>query len=247
MKSLEMARAVVRRKPLYVLAGEEWTDIGGFSQPSKMPWLAWSTPVERCRVGSRLRKVPGSTCSGCYAMTGWYRVRQVKDALEGRFDKLTDLPFWVSRMVLHITERASRFTPTPGDAWPAFRWHDAGDIQGVRHLDAICKVARKTQDVRLADGSIQDVRYWLPTREYTDVATFLRGGGRVPRNLVIRLSAHMIDGPAASGGLPVSTVQSTEGVYPEAWICPAQRQGHKCLSCRACWDAGVQHVSYPYH
>jgi hypothetical protein len=32
-----------------------------------MPWLSWSIPADRCRVGSRLWDVPGSVCHGCYA------------------------------------------------------------------------------------------------------------------------------------------------------------------------------------
>ena len=43
---------------------------GGLSNPSKMPGKAYSIPASRCNVGSRLAKVKGSVCEGCYALKG---------------------------------------------------------------------------------------------------------------------------------------------------------------------------------
>ena len=34
----------------------------------KMPCPTYNTPAKLCKTGSKLRKVKGSTCEGCYAM-----------------------------------------------------------------------------------------------------------------------------------------------------------------------------------
>jgi hypothetical protein len=162
---------------------------------------------------------------------------------------LEDLGRWAGEMVLCLKERAARFTPKPGDPWPAFRWHDSGDIQSAGHLEAICDIAEGTQGVTLADGTAEDIRYWLPTREYASVSEALRRRrGTFPRNLTVRVSAQLVDGPPPTRlGLPMSTVHTREEVYPEALVCPAYTRAGGCGSCRACWDTGVGHVSYPAH
>jgi len=103
--------------------------------------------------------------------------------------------------------------------------------------------------VTLADGSVEDVRHWLPTHEYPAVREFVAAGGVFPRNLCVRVSAPMIDGePIDVAGLPVSTTHSRPAseVYPEAFACPSDDQDG-CGPCRACWDPDVHHVSYPAH
>jgi hypothetical protein len=87
----------------------------------------------------------------------------------------------------------------------------------------------------------------LPTREYQTVEAFRRLGGRIPSNLCIRLSAHIIDGkPPVKYGLPVSIVDSGKnGSSCNAHTCPAPQQGNQCGRCRACWDPAVKIVSYP--
>lgn len=225
--------------------------VGSLSEPKPMPWLAWSISAERCNVGSRLRKVSGSVCSECYAFKGYYSYPVVRAAMERRYGMLADLDRWADDMADCLVARAARFHPTPEDPWPAFRWFDSGDLQSVAHLKAICVVAERTQTVTLADGSVEDIRHWLPTHEYQVVKEFLAGGGGIfPRNLCIRVSAPMIDGePIDVAGLPVSTIHSrpTAEVYPEAFACPSDAQGGRCGSCRACWDTAVGHVSYPAH
>ncbi len=42
------------------------------SKPSKMPGYGWSTPASRCITGSKLRRIKGSVCHGCYAMKNRY-------------------------------------------------------------------------------------------------------------------------------------------------------------------------------
>ncbi|MCE9562172.1 MAG: hypothetical protein K8U57_08975 [Planctomycetes bacterium] len=213
-----------------------------------MPWFSWSIPADRCRVGSRLWDIEGSVCHGCYARTRHYRQKNVMKAMERRFAKLNDLDSWSESMIQLLRQRARRFRPTASDPWPAFRWHDSGDLQSREHLLAICRIAEGTQELILADGSKQDIRYWLPSREYVLVGKVLRQR-TVPRNLCIRMSAHKIDGPVPLGlGLPMSSVHTREDRYPDSQVCPAfQQPGGGCGSCRACWDTEVRHISFRRH
>lgn len=215
-----------------------WVYVGGLSNPSKMPSYGYSIPATRCAVGSRLRKVSGSTCSHCYALKGRYVFRNVTDALERRYATL-DREHWVPAMAELIRRKAT-------GSWrgkarqPYFRWHDAGDLQSVEHLARIVAVADATPDVR----------HWLPTREYRIVRQFIADGGTIPANLTIRLSAHMIGGHVPTfrdlreHGVTVSSVDS---VAPDAVACAAPSQDGKCLDCRACWDRGTDHVTYRKH
>ena len=110
-----------------------------------------------------------------------------------------------------------------------FRWHDSGDIQSVEHLKRIFEVCKRTPDTK----------HWMPTRE----ARFLRlmDPDIIPSNLIIRMSSHMID----QG--PVKFWPWTSTVSSVTKTCPAQDQGNKCRSCRACWDRSVSNVTYPKH
>lgn len=198
----------------------------GLSAPSKMPGGAYSLPAAECPTGSKLRSVKGSVCEGCYALRGNYRFNNVQSTLYRRLDAIDD-PAWPDAMVALIKANGDTF----------FRWHDSGDLQSVQHLERIVQICNATPDVK----------HWLPTREYGIVRAFRAAGGVFPRNLAVRLSAHMIDGPAPNEGLPVSTVHTQADVYPDAHHCPAREQGNKCRECRACWDHSVPHVSYPKH
>src|SRR6266852_5067995 len=119
-----------------------------------------------------------------------------------------------------------------------FRWHDSGDLQSIEHLRKIIQVC----------NFLPRVKFWLPTREYHTVEAYRRLGGRIPSNLCIRLSAHLIDGKLPLGyRLPVSTVSSGNDSNPcGAHICPAPKQNNQCGSCRACWDPSVKVVIYHF-
>jgi hypothetical protein len=210
---------------------------GGLSAPSKMPGFAYSIPATACKVGSRLAQVEGSVCRGCYALKGRYSFPIVQAALARRL-ALLETPEWADAMVALILAKASR-----GHRY--FRWHDSGDLQSGEHLTRIVEVCERTPDVR----------HWLPTREYAMVKAWRDGGGRVPANLTIRLSGHMVDGPAPDMGLPVSTVHTAKAPRG-AHACPAATPKHRaaskdggpsCGDCRACWQRKVAHVSYPAH
>src|SRR5216684_3911199 len=198
---------------------------GSLSNPSKMPGHGYALPAYRCRLGSFLQQIPKAICFHCYALRGRYTFPNVKAAMEKRLRSLTHSR-WIDAVTTLIYRSKDRY----------FRWHDSGDLQSVEHLRNIVAVCK----------NLPRVKFWLPTREYQTVEAYRRIGGRIPSNLCIRLSAHLIDGklPLAYG-LPVSTVSSqSTGIRSEAHICPAPKQNNQCGKCRACWDPSVRVVSY---
>lgn len=223
--------------------------VGTLSGPSKMPCHSYSIPATLCKVGQRMRDVKNSICSICYALKGRYNFKNVQDAQHNRFDSLLD-PEWSKNMSLLIDKKEKS---------GYFRWHDAGDLQGEWHLDKIARVAIK----------LPHIKFWLPTREYAVVACWLKTHSK-PRNLIIRLSAMMLDGKppetfARKLGLPMSGASDTD------WNCPASLTDEnskvwseeekeklskeqinklgfgKCGDCRMCWDENVELVNYKKH
>ena len=89
---------------------------GGLSKPSKMPGFAYNLPATRCKVGSKLAKIPGSVCHGCYALKGRYRFPNVKDALERRYKQAMTNKQWVFGMVylINTSNKKSSVGTTPG-------------------------------------------------------------------------------------------------------------------------------------
>jgi len=198
---------------------------GSLSNPGKMPCHGYALPAQRCRLGSFLQQLPKAICHYCYALRGRYLFPRVKAAMERRFLSLSD-PRWADAITTLIHRSGDRY----------FRWHDSGDLKDLEHLRKIVRVCR----------NLSRVKFWLPTREYQTVNAYLRLRERIPSNLCIRLSAHLIDGRLPLGyGLPVSGVHSGKS-HPSATahMCPAPKQGNQCGACRACWDPGVKIVSY---
>ena len=200
--------------------------VGTLSKPSKMPGYAYSTPAKRCLIGQKMRNVVGSICAFCYALKGRYVFPNVQKAMEKRFASLTN-DLWVDAMTYLIGKVKN----------PHFRWHDSGDLQGVWHIEKIVKIAK----------NLPDISFWLPTREYAFVSTYIERGGEVPSNLTIRLSALMMDGPAPVGiaqrlGLCVSGASKLGN-----FNCPSSKQGNKCGDCRKCWDKNEFAIDYKKH
>ena len=189
---------------------------GGLSKPSKMPGPCFNLPASRCITGAKLVKIPGSVCHGCYALKGRYRFPNVQNALERRRQALTS-PQWVEAMVVLVS----------GNEF--FRWHDSGDLQSLEHLQKIFEVCRRTPSTK----------HWLPTRE----AQILKQvqPEDVPKNLIIRFSAHMID----QG--PVKAWPWTSTVVTKDKTCPAAEQDNTCGSRRACWNRDVKNIAYGKH
>lgn len=197
--------------------------VGTLSQPSKMPCHGYSIPAVMCNVGSKLRDVANSVCSSCYALKGRYLFRNVQDAMNKRAASIDD-PRWVSAI-------ASLIASTGNDH---FRWHDSGDIQSLGHLIKIVAVAEATPNVM----------HWLPTREYQIVERYAEMFGDFPDNLVVRVSAQLVNEPAPKRFAHTSTVHTAQ---PIGFACRAPLQDNQCKDCRACWDRDVKNVSYHVH
>jgi len=203
---------------------------GSVTKTSKMPSDSYSLPAQACITGSKLVNVKGSVCEGCYALKGNYH-RYAKTIQPAQYKRLESIksPLWVESMVKLIGNK------------PFFRWHDSGDLQSVDHLAKIATIARH----------LVNTTFWLPTREYDIVKDYLKTES-VPVNLVIRLSAMMIDAPAklpkslrGQTNILTSTVHAKKEL--DGFKCLAPSQSGKCGSCRACWDNTVTNVSYKAH
>jgi hypothetical protein len=95
--------------------------------------------------------------------------------------------------------------------------------------------------------NLPSVNFWLPTREYSYVSSYISEGGEVPSNLTIRLSALMMDGVA-----PVGIAQRLNLCVSGAsklgnFNCPSSKQGNKCGDCRKCWDKNEFAINYKKH
>jgi hypothetical protein len=203
---------------------------GSCTKTSKMPSDSYSLPAKECITGSKLVNIKGSVCEGCYALKGNYHrfAKTIEPLQYKRLESITS-PLWVESMVVLIGNK------------PFFRWHDAGDLQSVEHLSKIATIARH----------LPKTLFWLPTREYDIVKAFVKTES-IPVNLVIRMSAMMIDAPAklprslkGIANVLTSTVHKNKEL--NGFKCLAPSQQGKCGSCRACWDNTVTNVSYHAH
>ena len=168
---------------------EAWSLVGGLSKPSKMPGWAYGLPAKECKTGSKLVKIKGSTCHGCYALKGCYVFKVVQAAQYKRLESINN-PLWVGAMSLLINSKKSKW----------FRWHDSGDIQSEEHLLKIFAVCKLTPDVK----------HWMPTREAW-TKHFLP---LCPANLIIRFSAPMVDQAAPASWPNTSSVVTTGASCP---------------------------------
>ena len=194
--------------------------VGGLSKTSKMPCKSWGISAKACKVGSKLAKIEGSVCHGCYALKGAYVWPTVESAHKRRLEAISNSN-WVDAMVTAIN----------GDEY--FRWFDSGDIQSDEHLKDIVRVAKQTPKTK----------HWLPTKEYLIVARFLRRY-EFPKNLVVRVSSPHIDQEPLKQYKYTSTVHVTK---PFGRECIAYKQNNECQECRACWNPRIKNISYKYH
>lgn len=208
---------------------------GGLTVTSKMPCPSYSLPAQACHVGSKLVKIKGSVCEGCYALKGYYRFKQGRNAREIRLASIYN-PQWVDAMITLLESRKDK---------SYFRWHDSGDLHSIMHLTNIMKVCEATPNTK----------HWIPTREYKFVKDFVSSGGIIPANVFVRLSTYMIDGipptifarklnamPNVLGFIGTSSVSKDKAVAN----CPAYEQGGRCGDCRTCWT-DKEDVTYPFH
>jgi len=207
---------------------------GGLTSTSKMPCKSYSLPTEACITGFKMAQIPGSICSSCYADKGFYKMyaNTVKPSQFARLDAINN-PLWVDSMIAAIGN----------DKY--FRWHDSGDLQSLLHFEKIVSVAQHTPNCK----------HWLPTREYAIIKAFKATGKKIPKNLIVRLSAMYPDKkvviPASLKGFANVTVSNVHTNIESLKVnklgenCKAPSQNGECRECRLCWSTKV--VSYAMH
>lgn len=227
--------------------------IGGLSDTSKMPCYSYSLPAgAACPTGSKLLHVPGSICERCYAMRGYYTMWQVRDAMERRLEIVQKLSIdpgirnqWILCFAYVLNYRLDHVSEDSARDPRYFRWHDSGEVQGIRHLEAIDTVAELTPRIR----------HWLPTKEVQLVGYYIRTRNRFAQNLTVRVGATMFGqrAPTEFTGYASSAHRAQPGLFDrkstgqpgDTMECPAHLNGFQCGECRACWTAPA--VSYPEH
>ena len=207
---------------------QAWADVGGLSKPSKMPSHGYSLSAFMCKVGSKLREIKGSSCADCYARKGRYVFPNVQKALDNRMYQLQNNPNWLRAMVFLILHYCKKSK--------VFRWHDSGDLQSVEHLCMIVEIARATPNIK----------HWLPTQEGSMVKQYKNLYGEFPDNLIVRMSASMVNGVPPKHHTHTSTV-ATDTSLAIGHMCPSSLQGNKCGDCRMCWDKNVPNITYLKH
>lgn len=208
---------------MLVKEAQEFGKIG--SRNSKMGTTDFSIDAFACITGSKLAKVPGTTCHKCYARHLQNLRPSVDKGWKDNLDKwnAADPDRWAQAMAFQI----KRYN-TDG----YHRWFTSGDLQSVEMLDAIVQVARMTPEVQ----------HWLPTQERAMLDAYEEAGGELPDNLTPRVSASKVDGK-----LP--NYPNVSGVTRDKAkvTCPASQQGNACLDCKACWSKDVHSIIYPKH
>ncbi len=198
---------------------------GKLTQTSKMPTLSYSIPAKECKQGQKLRKISGSVCSTCYAQKGNYvRYKAIEKAQYKRLHAIGQ-PFWVSAMV-YLIENSKQTKETK-----LFRWHDSGDLQSTDHFRKIMQIAK----------ALPDFTFWLPTKEKRIIENTTNG--KIPKNLIVRLSGSLVDGKPPKTVFNTSTVTSDKTKA----TCRSFETNGKCGDCRKCFDSTVENVVYLKH
>jgi len=195
---------------------------GGVAKTSKLDTCSSNLSAFDCKAGGKLSTIKGSVCYDCYARKGNYRFSNVKKALQRRTRLISD-DSWVKAWVF-ILKNKKRIVNSG-----LFRHHDSGDIQDMDHLKKIVEVAKQTPEIK----------HWLPTKESSLIKNFK---GKVPKNLIIRLSGSMIDGIP-----PKYKHTSTVTTNPDKATCRAFETNGQCMGCTKCWDASIKNITYLKH
>tara|TARA_Y100000401_G_scaffold62146_1_gene49340 strand:+ start:459 stop:1166 length:708 start_codon:yes stop_codon:yes gene_type:complete len=227
-------------------------NIGKLSAPSKMNHCySYSIPATKCITGAKLAKVKNSVCAGCYALKGRFMFSNVQNALTRRYNILNEAlndkkkeKIFVESFVYALKHYEKKYK--------FFRWHDSGDLQSVNHLKLIAKIANLTPNIK----------HWIPTREYNIYNTYLKTE-KQPKNLVVRVSGHMVNKPAPNSfknvsnvlngaKLPGFTCKANENYLKPGETCKKcgtklSKGGVHCCTCTACWDPKVKTINYYYH
>ena len=197
---------------------------------SKMPCYSFNLSALDCITGSKLVNVEGSACFGCYALKGNYaRYKHPLKMQQAKKTEKINNKLWSNAMAYLINNQGNKKDKT------FFRWHDSGDLQSIDHLKKIVDVCNLTPNVK----------HWLPTREYKIVNDYINQGNKIPQNLVIRFSAHMIDQKPPKTQLNTSTIHRNQKFYGVE--CESYKNKNECGDCRLCWDVNTKNISYKYH
>ena len=186
-----------------------------------MRGYSFGLDARNCITGSKLRKVKGSVCAKCYAMKGNFNFPSVRKNKETNLKHL-ESDYFVYVMTYQLQDIKY------------FRWFDSGDLP---HLEALKKI------VQIAENTPK-TKHWLPTREIKMVQKYLKSN-KFPKNLIVRVSSPMVDGPPPKGFKHTSTVHKNK--KPHGFDCVSRFQGNQCLTCTACWDKRIKNISYKEH
>lgn len=212
------------------------------TDPSKMPSLSWSLPAGKACPWALYGE--GTICGDCYAQKGRYVMRNVVNAQECRYRWLLEClrtpeghDQFVSTMVQAITRASNSY----------FRVHDSGDFVSPTYVKLWVRICE----------ALPEVRFWFPTRTWRvltqpkigehakrEWSLALSGLASLP-NVTMRPSALFFNAPAPR--IPGMAAGSTACDEMGAVTCPAYTQGNICGSCRACWNAPDQAISYHRH
>lgn len=225
--------------------------VGSLSFPSKMPGTSFSLPAQACITGGKLAQIAGTACAQCYALKDRWLWPNPQKAMQRRLEGIRH-PQWAEAIALMLNRlhAKGRIRVDLGNTGVRLqklggsrfryneagyhRWHDSGDLQSVEHFAKICAVARATPAIK----------HWLPTQELGMVRAYLARGGKIPHNLVVRVSSIIIDDTTRRNWPLTSSVASGAA---SGYVCPAPDQAHRCMTCRACWDRAVPHLTYRLH
>lgn len=197
--------------------------VKGLTTTSKMPSSSYSLPAKACKKGAKLRDIKNSVCSTCYALKGNYkRYPKIVEAQEKRLEAISDSN-WVNAMVYLLSNKKDI------QDTKVFRWHDSGDLQSVEHFDKILSVVKQTPDIM----------HWLPTKESSIIKNYK---GKIPDNIVIRLSGSLIDGK-----IPLYNHTSTVTTDKANATCRSFENNGECGDCRKCWDKDIKNITYLAH
>jgi len=191
---------------------------------TKMPGTTFPICAFACYTGSKLAKVKGSVCEQC----NMRRLQKIRPSVDQGYKtnlfkwQVSNTSNWIDAMVFQIKRYAA-------DGY--HRWFDSGDLQSMEMLLGIAETARQTPEVK----------HWLPTKEYSIYTKYLKTN-TLPTNLIVRVSAAMIDGKPSKAFRNTSTVHRNN--EPLGFEC---KGGNACGPCRACWDKKVENVSYRKH
>ena len=209
-------------------------NIGGLSQTTKMPCHSFNLSAFSCNNGGKLARIQGSVCDGCYAMKGNY-VRyknNFQKAHDRKIKRYTEnYSLWVESFIKLLNRK--EFIENG-----YFRWFDSGDIYDYNMLLAVVTIAKNTPKIK----------HWLPTKEYQLIRQYEKEFGEFPKNLIVRVSAPMVDTILQGQKHTSSVIKDSEFTETKTnKICKAYKQGNECLDCRMCWNKDIRNIGYKYH